>query len=112
MPSEILDDHQKERDQNIPRSVRPDCSTDIYSCGIIFLALALPDRGDIVGSTETRLKHLAQQFVDGTSCETPPEELRKLRGRGEDTWKLIRSMASREARPDIASLALDAGLLS
>ena len=107
MPSEILEDHEKASKKNIPRSVRPERPTDIYSCGIMLLALALPKQDSIVGSTEPLMETFAESFINENAGE-PPKELFKIRsgrgrGRVHEIWNLILQMTSRRAdrRPDI-----------
>jgi hypothetical protein len=79
----------------------------VYFPYLMFLALALPSPGDIVGSSETRLKLLAKQFVNGASCAIP-EELWDLGGsKVQAIWDSIQRMTSRGARhrPDIGWVA-------
>lgn len=105
MPSEILEDHEKASEKNTPRSVRPERSTDIYSCGVMLLALALPEQGRIVGSTKPRMEAFAKSFIYEYTVEPPEELLRIQNGRGRvcGIWELILEMTSRRAdrRPNI-----------
>jgi hypothetical protein len=61
MPHEIRGD----QDWSAPAtpSVRPTMSTDVFSCGMMFAALALPQLYSVLESQVTRLTNLADQFA-------------------------------------------------
>ena len=107
MPFEIQDDHQKASEKKIPLSIKPERSIDIYSCGILFLALALQNRSRTVGRSQSRVEDIASKLAKGIYCEQPKELGQNLVPCGQTIWELIERMTSciADCRPNVEGIS-------
>ena len=107
MPFEIQHDHQKANEKKLPLSIKPERSIDIYSCGILFLALAVQDGDSTVGNSQGRVEDIAGKLAKGISCEQPEELGRNLAPCERTIWELIERMTSHIAnrRPKVKGIS-------
>jgi serine/threonine protein kinase len=103
----------EEKNQNREPTLKPDFSTDTYSCGVVLLSVSLPEPECSVNSVQAILERLTSEFVDQntTSADcTMPEEFHDLPGsRSEHYWRLIQQMTSWEntSRPNMSKVRED-----
>lgn len=108
MPSDVrqaMEDKEKNREPTL----RPDFSTDVYSCGVVLLSIGLPEPQQPICSVQKELEEFTDLFVNprvtSAAVHKMPREFRNL-PHGGQYWELIRGMTGWDnaARPQMSQV--------